>query len=85
MKKTEFAKSIGISGSTLAKISRNELVSMEVLIRIFNNNALDDVGGDVIRYSVNPTPDMKRRKSGLLFSAKRDSKYSRLRKTGEGN
>lgn len=34
MKKTELAESIGISGSTLAKISRNEMVSMEVIIRI---------------------------------------------------
>lgn len=34
MKKTEFAKKVGISTNTLAKLSRNELVSMEILIRI---------------------------------------------------
>lgn len=34
LKKTEFAKEIGISANTLAKLSRNELVSMEVLVRI---------------------------------------------------
>ena len=34
LKKTEFANMIGISGSTLAKLSRNETVSMDVIIRI---------------------------------------------------
>lgn len=34
MKKTEFAKMCGISGPTLAKLSKNETVSMETLIRI---------------------------------------------------
>ena len=34
MKKTEFAKEVGISATTLAKLSRNETVSMEVIIRI---------------------------------------------------
>ena len=34
LRKTEFAKSIGISGSTLAKLSRNETVSMDVIVRI---------------------------------------------------
>lgn len=34
MKKTEFAKLVGISMSTLAKLSGNELVSLEVLVRI---------------------------------------------------
>lgn len=34
LKKVEFAKNAGISGSTLAKLSRNETVSMDVLIRI---------------------------------------------------
>ncbi|MDD3221019.1 MAG: helix-turn-helix transcriptional regulator [Lachnospiraceae bacterium] len=33
MKKTEFAKAIGISASTLAKLSRNEMVSMDVMVR----------------------------------------------------
>ena len=34
MKKTEFAKEVGISANTLAKLSRNETVSMDVIIRI---------------------------------------------------
>ena len=34
LKKTEFANMIGISASTLAKLSRNETVSMDVIIRI---------------------------------------------------
>ena len=34
MKKTEFAKEVGISANTLAKLSRNETVSMEGIIRI---------------------------------------------------
>ena len=32
--KTEFAKEVGISTNTLAKLSRNEFVSMEILVRI---------------------------------------------------
>lgn len=34
LKKTEFAKKVGISANTLAKLSRNEMVSMEMLVRI---------------------------------------------------
>ena len=34
MKKTEFAKEVGISANTLAKLARNETVSMDVIIRI---------------------------------------------------
>ena len=34
MKKTVFAKEVGISANTLAKLSRNETVSMDVIIRI---------------------------------------------------
>lgn len=37
LKKTEFANRIGISASTLAKLSRNETVSMDVIIRICRN------------------------------------------------
>ena len=33
MKKTEFAKRIGIGQNTLAKLSKNENVSMDVLIK----------------------------------------------------
>lgn len=34
MKKTEFANAVGISANTLAKLSRNDTVSMEVIIKI---------------------------------------------------
>lgn len=34
MKKTEFAKEVGISANTLAKLSKHETVSMDVIIRI---------------------------------------------------
>lgn len=34
LKKTEFAKKTGISPGTLAKLSKNEYVSMDVLVRI---------------------------------------------------
>lgn len=34
LKKTEFAKKVGISQNTLAKLSKNEYISMEVLIKI---------------------------------------------------
>ncbi len=34
MKKTEFAKKAGISQTTLAKLSKNQYVSMDVLVKI---------------------------------------------------
>lgn len=34
MKKTEFAKAIGIGQNTLAKLGRNDTVSMEVMVKI---------------------------------------------------
>ena len=34
MKKTEFAKKVGISGNTLAKLSKNDTISMDIIIRI---------------------------------------------------
>lgn len=34
LKKTEFAKKVGIGQNTLAKLSKNEHVSMEVLMKI---------------------------------------------------
>lgn len=45
LKKTEFAKEIGISANTLAKLSRNKLVSMEVLVRIcrYFECSVDDI------------------------------------------
>lgn len=32
--KTEFAKEVGISSNTLAKLSHNDFISMEILVRI---------------------------------------------------
>ena len=45
LRKTEFAKEVGISANTLAKLSRNELVSMDVMVRICRkmNCSFDDV------------------------------------------
>ena len=45
MKKMEFAKDVGISTNTLAKLSRNELVSMEVIVRICRklNCSIEDI------------------------------------------
>ena len=34
LRKTEFAKQVGIGGNTLAKLSKNETVSMDSIIRI---------------------------------------------------
>lgn len=34
LRKTEFANLVGISASTLAKLSKNETVSMDVLVKI---------------------------------------------------
>lgn len=41
----EFAKDVGISPNTLAKLSRNELVSMEVIVRICRklNCSIEDI------------------------------------------
>ena len=33
-KKTEFAKTVGLSSNTLAKLSKNEYISMEMLLKI---------------------------------------------------
>jgi putative transcriptional regulator len=45
LKKTEFAKKVGISANTLAKFSRNEMVSMEILVRVCRKLecTLDDI------------------------------------------
>lgn len=37
MKKTVFAKNVGISANTLAKLSHNDMVSMDVIVRICRN------------------------------------------------
>ena len=45
LKKSEFAKQAGISAPTLAKLGKNETVSMEVIIRIcrFFDCKMDDI------------------------------------------
>lgn len=45
LKKTEFAKEIGISANTLAKLSRNEMVSMEIIVKIcrYFECSVDDI------------------------------------------
>ena len=45
LKKTEFAKKVGIGQNTLAKLSKNENVSMDVLLKICNglNCKIEDV------------------------------------------
>lgn len=45
MKKTEFRKAIGMSQSTLAKLSNNEKVSMDIIIKICRtfNCTVDDI------------------------------------------
>ena len=45
--KTEFAREVGISSNTLAKLSKNELVSLEVLVRICQR--LDCPLGDIVQ------------------------------------
>ncbi len=45
--KTEFAREVGISSNTLAKLSKNELVSLEVLVRICQK--LDCPLGDIVQ------------------------------------
>lgn len=37
MKKTVFAKNVGISANTLAKLSHNDIVLMDVIVRICRN------------------------------------------------
>ena len=45
LKKTEFAKMVCISQNTLAKLSKNEFVSMQVLVKICRglNCTVDDI------------------------------------------
>ena len=53
MKKTEFRKQVGISEGTLAKLSRNENVSMDVIVKICRkmNCKVDDI------LDIVPSPD----------------------------
>ncbi|SFT52681.1 DNA-binding transcriptional regulator, XRE family [Selenomonas sp. GACV-9] len=46
LKKTKFAAMAGISGSTLAKLSRNEYISLAILVKICQ--VLDCTFDDVI-------------------------------------
>lgn len=45
LKKTEFAKYVGISANTMAKLSHNETVSMDVIIKIcrYMQCSVDDI------------------------------------------
>ena len=45
LKKTEFAKLVGISANTLAKLSRNETVSMDIIVKICRklDCSIDDI------------------------------------------
>lgn len=45
IKKTQFAKMAGVGMNTMAKLARNEMVSLEVMVRICRalNCTLDDV------------------------------------------
>lgn len=55
MKKTEFRKLVGISEGTLAKLSRNEKVSLDVLVKICRrlNCTFDDIIDIVPENTVN--------------------------------
>ena len=45
LKKTEFAKLVGISANTLAKLSRNETASMDIIVKICRtlDCSIDDI------------------------------------------
>lgn len=68
--KTEFAREVGISSNTLAKLSKNELVSLEVLVRICRK--LDCPLGDIVQ--IEP-PDPPRKSSiGRVIKRKDERK-----------
>ena len=72
LNKTEFAREVGISSNTLAKLSKNELVSLEVLVRICQK--LDCSLGDVVQLAPpEPTPI----KSGLERMKRRTSTHEK--------
>ena len=54
LNKTEFAREVGISSNTLAKLSKNELVSLEVLVRICRK--LDCSLGDIVQIAPSEAP-----------------------------
>lgn len=53
MKKTEFRKKVGISEGTLAKLSHNENVSMDVIVKICRK--MDCTVDDIL--DIVPSPD----------------------------
>lgn len=53
MKKTEFRKQVGISEGTLAKLSRNENVSMDVIVKICRK--MDCTVDDIL--DIMPSPE----------------------------
>ena len=59
MKKTEFRKQVGISEGTLAKLSRNENVSMDVIVKICRK--MDCTVDDIL--DILPSPDYRTDKS----------------------
>ena len=71
LNKTEFAREVGISSNTLAKLSKNELVSLEVLVRICRK--LDCSLGDIVQIAPSEAPiknDLERRKKRTQSSEK---------------
>ena len=66
LNKTEFAREVGISSNTLAKLSKNELVSLEVLVRICQK--LDCSLSDIVQIVPLDSPPLK---SGLERMKKR--------------
>ena len=69
LNKTEFAREVGISSNTLAKLSKNELVSLEVLVRICRQ--LDCSPRDVVQQELCLPPPEPPIKSGLERMKKR--------------
>ena len=66
LNKTEFAREVGISSNTLAKLSKNEFVSLEVLVRICRQ--LDCSLSDIVQIVPLDPPPLK---SGLERMKKR--------------
>ena len=62
MKKTEFRKEIGISEGTLAKLSHNENVSMDVIVKICRK--MDCTVDDIL--DIIPSSDNRKDKDSEL-------------------
>lgn len=67
-KKTEFAHEVGISSNTLAKLSKNESVSLEVLVRICRR--LDCSLSDVVQILPEPAVGLKEKCRGTAADGK---------------